>query len=428
MPGDGPAPEGGGPAGGSCADDEWPQYGHDANRTSTSRACVKEPLNVAWKAKGVGGAPSDTAMYQGMSQAIAASGKVFAKYYYAAPEPYTVYTYIDALDLASGARSWTWQGKRDGWTEDWPAYGLGQIAIASDGLFAIDPAGGKGIQWHEDFKIGAYPYEDFDYWGMVLFDDKRLYAFNTTFGDGLPAMLEAFTSDGNCRGCGKRAWRVSIVAGATPFSAGDPLGGLTLDAGLFFYTSHAAGSASAPPRGLYAIDAATGAKKWNVGGDFKSHISAWGGRVYGVDGSNLVAFAASDGARLWSKSVSPCGQAPAIAPGGKIILATAGGVQAFDGASGAALWSATVPGVTCTSRIRSGSSAASSRFNNTAIAIAGGNGTVVVTGSGGVTLLDLETGKQRWSGGGVGTVRNPVLVGSYVIVTDGQQVIALKGS
>ncbi len=194
--------------------------------------------------------------------------------------------------------------------------------------------------------------------------------------------------------------------------------------------------------GIYAFDGATGAMGFMKATSPSSRMSAGDGRLYLVEGmgASLVARSETDGSVVWSADLMNGGfQAPVIVDG-LVIVADSAGVHAFDEASGAPAWSTALTGAVSMAGSQNFSGgcgmadAAVYSGNNaptTTIAAAAASGTLVVTSFSGITILDITDGSQVWQSmisGAMGSVREPVLVGTRVYVLDSSGLIALDSS
>jgi outer membrane protein assembly factor BamB len=189
--------------------------------------------------------------------------------------------------------------------------------------------------------------------------------------------------------------------------------------------------------GLYAFDPDSGKQKWFQGTKYTSTISAAGGHVYGVEDGTVVARNQSDGSVAWSQDVSGVGRQAPVLAGELAIVAGLSAVVALDAKDGSKKWSAPVSGaaapfatITYGSTIRwtsahpDGVSPAVMQAGiaaTTTMAAALDSQTLVVTAGTAIHVLSLSDGHEVWSGGvskAIGSVREPVIIGKRVYVTD----------
>jgi eukaryotic-like serine/threonine-protein kinase len=158
---------------------------------------------------------------------------------------------------------------------------------------------------------------------------------------------------------------------------------------------------------LYALDAASGAKKWAYQTGSPVYSPAVVDGVVYVDsyGGNLYALDAVSGAKKWAYHIgSYFYSSPAVANGVVYIGSEDGNLYALDAASGAKKWAYHTPGSTPGSRGYSSSPA-----------VAGG---VVYVGSGDGNLyaLDAATGAKKWAYR-AGGFSSPTLEGGAIYIS-----------
>lgn len=413
---------GAGGAAPTCGTDGWLTYGHDARRTSASDGCVNGPLTTSWR---YAPAPPASKTLKGVFNAIAQSDAVFVVWS-ASNDPYLGTSAADRVDL-TGQRAWTFDSGTDSNLGNWPSVALGSLILNEDGLFFLDPktgmkTAGNGV----------------DNWGQSLTDGTRIYVVNDSHVDGPGIYVGAY--DGTC----KQLWAANSY-GKCRIDAGDLAGGIALDgASLFYAPSYSLGMGVTLgfSSGLYAFDPAMGTQQWYQAATPTSGISAGNGLVYLVEGgTDLVARQQSDGTKAWSAAVMGVGtQAPALA-GAHVIVAGAQGITALDAKTGAPAWTAPVTGAAAQAfdlMFSGGCVPGSGQWSGnqfgaavatTTLAAALGSGTLVVTASDGIHILSLATGAETWKGmaaQAMGTVINPVVVGSMVYVVDTGGLLALS--
>jgi outer membrane protein assembly factor BamB len=157
---------------------------------------------------------------------------------------------------------------------------------------------------------------------------------------------------------------------------------------------------------LYALDAATGAKKWTyqTRGTILSSPTVVGGVVYvGSDDNTLYALDAVTGAKKWAYwTRGSIESSPAVAGGMVYVGSFDGNVYAFDAATGAKKWA-----------YRTGNNV----YNSPAVS---GGVVYVGAGDGNVYAFDATTGVKKWvyrTGGPLGpSVSSPAVSGGIVYV------------
>jgi outer membrane protein assembly factor BamB len=169
---------------------------------------------------------------------------------------------------------------------------------------------------------------------------------------------------------------------------------------------------------LYALDAATGAKKWTyqTSGSILSSPTVVGGVVYvGSDDNTLYALDAATGAKKWTYwTRGSIESSPAVAGGVVYVGSFDGNVYAFDAATGAKKWA-----------YRTG--------NNVYNSLAVSGGVVYVgAGDGNVYALDATTGAKKWAyriGSPLGpSISSPAVAGGMVYVGSRGNVYALDAA
>ncbi|GAA2131787.1 protein kinase domain-containing protein [Actinomadura napierensis] len=138
---------------------------------------------------------------------------------------------------------------------------------------------------------------------------------------------------------------ISAVTGRTVWSAGFPAAAGDLGESTPAVTV-ANGTAYLGARGLYALDLATGRRKWAYeppapGGDDPTFLVE-GERAYVFDDHKLVALDARTGHRLWSAATPADDTAPLIVAGGLVCTVAAGvtgpGFYGWDAVTGKLVW------------------------------------------------------------------------------------------
>lgn len=281
---------------------------------------------------------------------------------------------------------------------------------------------------------------DCDWWGQTIVEDDRMYILNEHADDCPPLGLFAFDL------AFKTKWsRYKHGGGAGNKGAVTDLAqGLALDGDLLFYAARFEFYDKKPDleSGVYAINKTDGTQLWHAASQPTSAISAGDGRVYLVEGNALVARSQADGSMAWSQEITgPSRQAPVLATG-LAIVGTASGVAAFDAATGTPRWTAPVAGASAPPKFislggRFGQYKAwligystEGIYPSTTMAAALGSGTLVVTGSEALVVLALADGREIWKGMpdmAQGRIREPVVVGSRVYISDSPKPFAMGG-
>jgi outer membrane protein assembly factor BamB len=154
---------------------------------------------------------------------------------------------------------------------------------------------------------------------------------------------------------------------------------------------------------LYALDAASGAERWDVampyGGESSATVSK--GVVYYTNpaSATLFALSASTGHEIWRFAGAVA--RPAVA-NGTVYVATAGGVVALDPGTGAKRW---------------GQSADMSNWSP----VVEGNEVFIATYSGGVVAFNATTGRHLWTASIPGGVYTTVAAANGVVYAGTQQ-------
>ena len=396
----------------------WATYGHDAQRTGASDACIAGPLKLAYKY--VPAAPAMRTLV-GVYTAIAQTDAVFLEWSASRP-PYLGTTAVDRVDT-TGKRVWTWDSGTDSNLGNWLSLALGQVVVNDDGLTYLDPAKGTVTKSN-----------GVDNWGFTAGDTTRLYANNTSHVDGPAIYIGAYDATQ------KSLWQKNTY-GMCRIDAADGAGGFAVDGDTLYYAPlYTEGMGVTLPfkSGVYAFAAADGTQKWFQPTTPGSAVSVGGGLVYLVEGAigmtKLVARKETDGSVAWSVPVMNAGsQAPVLAMGG-VMIATQSNVACYDAPTGTPGWTHPITGAGQPLDTLSfsggcvGMSVAQSQHPTTFLAAALASQTLVVTASDGIHVLNMTDGTEVWTGKvpmAAGFVNNPVLVGKRVYVEDGQALYAL---
>jgi outer membrane protein assembly factor BamB len=180
---------------------------------------------------------------------------------------------------------------------------------------------------------------------------------------------------------------------------------------------------------LVALEAAKGAEKWrsNIGAPGRSAPTVVEGRLFLTTiEDKLLALAANDGHRIWTYSAlaaspSVLGRpAPAYANGLVVAGFSSGELACLRAESGNVAW---------TDNLAGASAGTSADFSAIRGRPAIGNGRVIATGMGGLTLgLDLPTGRRLWERQ-VGSADSPWVVGDWVfLIALSQELAAINAA
>ena len=416
---------------------DWTTYGGDNRRSFASPGCVVAP-STRWRYVPV---PSSDHALLFVYHVVADAQHVYVQY---AGEAAVVnnftptVTSVDAADPATGRRQWTFDQTRDWSLGTWATMVRGRLVVSDDGRWIIDPATGAKI----DVNRGM------DKWGDALAFPTGPVAYvtaNTARADVGNLALEAFGPQLWGWNSGEQVlWRQNLFdSHGCKDDSGEAVDGLAADGATVFYAAQYTGHDNVPS-GLYAFDLISGALRWFVAAVPRSRISADGGRVYGIEGSDLVARSQAAGRLLWSAPLDhPGAQAPVLA-GDRVLVADAAGVHAYDTATGVPLWTAALAGAAaplttqtfppqCPPAATAASAAqgdGSSAGVSTTMVAALGSQTLVVTAAGALDVLRLSDGGQLW--GGIpaqarGRLHDPVIAGRTLYVMDSDGVLALAG-
>jgi hypothetical protein len=395
------------PPSGACGSNAWTTYGHDSARTFASDACIDGPLTVAWSY-----APTPPAMKTiiGVDHAIADANGVYLQWA-ASDGMYLGDPSADRISL-QGKAVWSFDSQTDFAIAGWATLNGNTLVINDDGVYEVDVTTGKmaattGVDW----------------WGQTIAaPNGGVWYSDTDKADG-PGL-----SVGLLDATAKTVWKQNEQGTMCGQGLADQTGGLALDGSTLFYApDYSTQSSTMPlPSGVYAFDPTTGAKKWTVASTPKSAVSAANGLVYLMENGALVARKQSDGSVAWAQSVANAGvQAPVIV-NGLAIVATQSNVRSFDALTGTTAWTTKMSGANAVSFFGDSQNMCAGPAligtpAPTKLAAAASNGTLVVTAADGIHLLDIATGRDKWSGtvaGATGPVHDPIIVGKTVYVID----------
>lgn len=407
--------------------DAWSTFGHDARRTSASNACVHTSFKELWRYPmpaadgGFAGSPANEIADTNSLYVHLQLGKVPT---------------VDKVSAMTGAQVWRYEGGADFDNSNWLTLGLGYVMADDDGIYLIDAQDG-----------GLAHTSGVDWWGQTAADTSRFYLVTTTHGDGPGAFVGAWDVTKGL------LWKDNQQGACQP-AVGDENGGLAVDGSVVYFAPRyevgAMGGGLVPdaglpltyPSGLYAFDAASGAKKWSVQSTPDSAISAGDGHVYGIEpGPVLVARSETDGSIAWSAPIqamdASVSTSPPVLVAGLVIVATVDHVLAFQATTGKPAWSTMVQGagqhgydqntvdfLSCPQAQQPMASLAP-----TTLAAATSSNTLVVTGTMGISILSLTTGSVLGTYPLMGAF-DPVLVGDRLYALaygqSGAAVVALQ--
>lgn len=371
----------------TCSPDAWPGYGHDRGRTGATPACCKGPLKVLWRFS----LPSSGVA----THAIATQDAVYvAGQAGDSPALYRV--------SLSGKLAWSFDSHADATRARWPDAALGRVILSDDGFFWLSPETGKRVGPHW-----------LDLWGQTLGDGKRLYAVNELHLDGPGVFVGAF--DRNV----KPLWKTNKYIKKR--GRLDVLGAIALDGGTLYQAALFKGASLS---GLYALDPASGKRRWAQRVYPDSAVSAKRRRLFLVEidwrsKRTLFARKQSNGSALWSVPVDDTDhQAPVIAGDRVITYGPKSGIVARDVKTGKTLWKA---GLIVPGNDRPGYS--------TALAAALGSHTLVAASGPQLAVLSLDSGHVDWKGhvdSLLGDLHSPVIAGGRVYVVSHGKLLALS--
>ena len=375
--------------------DNWVMYGHDGQHTSASDASITGGLKQAWRYNPV---PLSGNTFGGMFSAVGTTAGVYVHY---SQYGSTVFAGGPSVDGVSptGARVWSYVEHRDYDEGHWlSVFGTG-VVLQDDGEPLIDISKGTLVK-----SLAS----SFDSWGETIPDTTGLYGTNTFIADGANLYVYSYSTSNAL------VWKALQQTG-TKYSS-DSDGGLLLSNGTLFYAANYTDPVP-NPSGIYALNAASGAKIGYVATTPISEMSADAKNIYLIENAAaLVARSQSTLAKVWSVSLSGASNAAPVIADGMVIVGTFNGVEAHDPGTGKTIWTSSV-------RPEYGG------LYSTAMAAALVSNTLVVTSYDGVHLLNIANGTDMWHGGPTG-VSNPIIVndpavGATVYVIDGTGVIAL---
>jgi outer membrane protein assembly factor BamB len=315
--------------------------GHDAARTSASKACVRG-LRPSWSFT----APPHKDKPTKVTHAVADSGAV----YVAAASGIVPLLY--KLD-AGGKLLWTFDSKADLPKDGWPLLALGHVVLYDDGIYLIDPG------------TGAERLRLIDHWGHVLTDGERFFLTNTVQMHGPGLFVGAFDRMAH------ELWKKNWFHG--PHQNTDDHGGICLGESLV----HANNYQRMPHRSsVTAYDPKNGRVRWTHPTIPTGPPSCGGDLVFVVERGQLVARKTSDGAVAFTRALPGIDDQPPVLAG-DLVIVHGEAVTAMDRA-GNVRWSAPLP-----------------RSKAFTLAAAMGSRTLVVASGKRLLLLDLDSGAER---------------------------------
>lgn len=375
----------------TCKADVWPDYGHDAQRTSRSAECIEGPLRQLWKASPVTPVKERPPAFE---HAVSTGEGIFLVGVRGKSST------LHALNLDGSAR-WDHDTRTDLHFAYWPIAAHGVVGMNDDGTFLLDPQTGKMRH-----NLGL------DSWGQMAADAERFYWTNAWHVHGPALYLGGYSSRGEA------LWKQSKYGGTLPMDMMDDLGGVALDGELVFQSAN---YKFASFSGVFAFEGATGKPRWAKNGTPIGYASVSEGKVYVVEKRQrerrLVARAERDGEEVWSTLVpGALGASPAHARGLTLVDTDRGVLMALESSTGRERW-----------RVELGPKRANAVGNETTLAIAA-NDVVVVTFGKEIVLLSLLSGEVRWRGAVSGSaVHSPVLADGRLYVVAGGELLAFEG-
>jgi len=375
--------------------DNWVMYGHDGQHTSASDASITGGLKQAWRYNPV---PLTGNTFGGLLNAIGTTAGVYVHYSQYGPTVFAGGPSVDAVS-PTGALVWSYVEHRDYEEGHWlSVFGTG-VVLQDDGMPLLDTSKGTLVKWLAS---------SFDSWGETIPDTTGLYGTNTFLADGADLYVYSFSTSNAL------LWK-ALQQKSTKYSD-DNNGGLLLSNGTLFYAANYT-DPSPNPSGIYAINAASGAKIGYVATTPISEMSADAKNIYLIENAaTLVARSQGTLAKVWAVSLSGASNAAPVIADGMVIVGTFNGVEAHDPGTGKTIWTSSV-------QPEYGGQ------YSTAMAAALVSNTLVVTSYNGVHLINIANGTDLWHGGPTGA-SNPIIVndpsvGAKVYVVDGTGVIAL---
>lgn len=402
-----------GGAAAGCGTGAWVTYGHDGQRTSASDGCVDGPLTAIWTY--LPEAPAGKVVNR-LFHPLASKDAAFLRWSASDP-PYTGTSAADRVTL-DGKRVWTFDSGTDTDLGDWSSLWKDKLVINSDGIYLLDQADGHGVG-----STGV------DWWGQTIPTAGALLFSNTSKSDGPGLFVGALDEKAAV------VWKQNEQGTMCGQGFADQTGGIALDGATLFYAPlYASGSMTQPmfASGLYAYESTTGMPLWNVPTSPASAVSAGAGLVYLIEGTQgmlkLLARKQADGSVAWTADLAGAGvQAPVLADG-KVIVATFSGITAFQQADGKVAWTSmvNVAAFLNNTPVSNGCGGLQPLANlpTTTLAAALGSKTLLAVQGPTATILDLATGKTKWTGTPAmnATLINPIIVGDrvYLVNQSGQ--------
>jgi hypothetical protein len=374
---------------------------HDARHSSASAASISRGLQVAWRydPQAISG---DT--FGNVKNAIATLTGIYVHWQQFGKTVFAGGPSFDGVSPA-GQMIWSYCEHKDYDEGHWLSLFGGNVVFNDDGQGFLNAATGAVVTTGKKSWSSSY-----DVWGESIPDSSGLYTANVFHADGADLFVYSLDATGAAR------WTQNQQT--SPKYGADQDGGLVFSNGVLFYAA-AYLDASPFANGIYAFDASNGKQIAYAATTPSSDISADSSNIYLVEGTALVARSQSDLHRIWSVNLSGAQYAAPVLANGLIIVSPGTGIQAYKSTSGGLAWKSSI--------------GAYAPPGYTNLAAATGSGTLVVTSGQTIYLLNMENGKQIWSGkvaGAQGVVSNPVIVsepahGATVYVTDNRGVIAL---
>jgi outer membrane protein assembly factor BamB len=269
-----------------------------------------------------------------------------------------------------------------------PLMAGGNVLAVGDQTIALDPRTGK-VRWRSDIKLGRT--------AQPVAMDGRCFVYD---GSGLNG-IDAAT--------GRHLWNEQIKTFAFEETPAAANGVVCMSASI-----------SVGGNVLLALDAATGARRWQYEAEntLETNAAASGGLFYIGSGDKLLyAIDAATGSLRWQAPTDERVASTPVVAGGLVIITTQGyEVLAFDAATGKARWK---------------SPSLSKAANEGAMPVVAGSTVYVGAGDGTLHALDAGNGRERWrlaaeatngSGSDPGYL-TPIVAGGVAVLFDGNRTL-----
>ncbi len=382
--------------------DDWPMFGHDAARSWVSTDALAPPLTqTAWS-----WSITSNPHMKAITNVISAGDNVYLHGVGDGPPdhvPGANNPYLQTLGFQSGMSVGTWSVENDFPAGDWYAATPNQVVVNDDALVLVDT---RTFREKTAGDIdGICQIGDSD--GEVAIDvaHNRFYSFNRGQYHDFAVVGPGFCiPEGNVAAydltSGKVLWSQNVIKYPVTSTAH-----LAYAAQVVYFsvvydpTGNGMPAGTAPDNGVYALDAATGARKWlqkNPAGTTYGALSTDGRDVYvaAISGGTLqiAQLDAATGTPGWTSDSLGTTQSlgrtfeadPPSYLGGALFVYTGKSLTALDRASGKPIWN--VPNLT-------GSVARDANH----LAVSAASGVVYLTDAKGVRAFKVTDGSQAWS-------------------------------